>query len=537
MTSETPPIHARVLIIGSGFSGLGMGISLDRAGIGDYVIVEKAGELGGTWRDNTYPGCACDVPTHLYSYSFEPRTDWQKLFSDQPEIFDYLRDVADKYGLRGHIRFHQQIERGHWDDAQQRWHAFSTDGQEYVAQFIVSAVGGLHVPSIPEFPGEFTGAAFHSAQWRHDIDLTGKRVAVIGTGASAIQFVPEIIDRVAELTVYQRTPPWVIPRANVEFSAGFQRALRRVPGLRFGLRNAIYWGAETVAYAMNWRPDLLRGIEQLAKRQIRQQIHDPMLRAKVMPDYRAGCKRILGSDTYYPALADPKTELVTERIDHFTAEGIVTADEVRRPADVIIYGTGFHVTDSMLNLAITGRAGVDLVERWQKEGVQAHRGITVADMPNVFFLVGPNTGLGHNSMVFMIEAQIHYVLQAILAVQAQGAVALAPRRVAQDRFNARLQRGLAHSVWNTGGCRSWYLDEHGVNRSLWSGFTWQYWRQTRRIDPLEYEFFGPATRPAVRPTTVLEDIPAQTFPAPQRVRPKADRAANAAPDHNSHGTR
>ncbi|GAA5101867.1 flavin-containing monooxygenase [Nocardia iowensis] len=510
----TSAIHTRILIVGSGFSGLGMGIALDEAGIDDYLIVEKAEEIGGTWRDNTYPGCACDVPSHLYSYSFEPRTDWRQLFSGQQEIFEYLREVADKYRLRPHIRFRQHMAHGYWDEAERRWHAFSADGQEYVAQFLVSAVGALHIPSIPQFPGsaDFTGPTFHSAQWDHAVELAGKRVAVIGTGASAIQFVPEIVGQVAELTVYQRTPPWVLPRGDTEFSDGFRRALRRIPGLRFALRNGIYWGLEVGGYAMNWRPGLLKVIERLGRRHIERQIADPVLRAKVTPDYRAGCKRLLGSDTYYPALADPKTELVTDRIDRITADGIVTADGVERPADVIIYGTGFHVIESYKNLPIVGLGGVDLTERWDREGVQAHLGITVADMPNAFFLVGPNTGLGHNSMIFMIEAQIHYVLQAIRQVRAQGAVALAPRRAAQDRFNARLQRGLSRSVWNTGGCRSWYLDEHGNNRTLWSGFTWQYWLRTRRLDPAEYEFFGPAPSSPTKPMTVLEGLPAQTFP-------------------------
>ncbi|CAM4215178.1 NAD(P)/FAD-dependent oxidoreductase [Nocardia ninae] len=514
----TSAIHTRVLIVGSGFSGLGMGIALDKAGIHDYLIVEQAAEIGGTWRDNTYPGCACDVPTHLYSYSFEPRTTWRRLFSGQQEIFDYLKDVADKYRLRPHIRFRQHMAHGYWDEAERRWHAFSADGQEYVAQFLVSAVGALHIPSIPEFRGsaDFTGAAFHSAQWDHGVDLAGKRVAVIGTGASAVQFVPEIIGEVAALTVFQRTAPWVMPRADVEFSERFRRALGRVPGLRLALRNGIYWGAEAGGYAMNWRPALLKVLEQVGRRHIERQIADPVLRAQVTPDYRAGCKRLLGSDTYYPALADPKTELATARIDHFTEDGIVTADGVERQADVIIYGTGFHVLNSYKNLPMVGLRGVDLTERWDREGVQAHRGITVADMPNAFFLVGPNTGLGHNSMIFMIEAQIHYVLQAIRRVREQGAVALVPRRAAQDRFNARLQQGLSRSVWNTGGCQSWYLDEHGNNRTLWSGLTWQYWLQTRRLDPAEYEFIGPAPSSPTRRTVVLEDIPIQTFPTPHR---------------------
>ncbi|WP_069164781.1 flavin-containing monooxygenase [Nocardia altamirensis] len=507
-------IHTRVLIVGSGFSGLGMGIALDADGIDDYLIVEKADEVGGTWRDNTYPGCACDVPTLLYSYSYETRTDWRRLFSGQQEILDYVRDIADKYRLRSRIRFGQRIDRGYWDDAERRWHVHSADGQEYIAQFLVSAVGALHIPNIPDFRGiaDFTGATFHSAEWDHQVELTGKRVAVIGTGASAVQFVPEIVGDVAQLLVFQRTPPWVLPRADVEFSPRFKRALRRIPGLRFVLRNALYWGAEVGGFAMNWRPDLLKVLERMGRSQIERQIADPVLRAQVTPDYRAGCKRLLGSDTYYPALADPKTELVTAHIDRITPHGIVTADGVEHAVDVIIYGTGFRVIDSYQNLAIVGRGGVDLAAQWARDGVQAHRGVTVADMPNAFFLLGPNTGLGHNSIIFMIEAQIHYVRQAIRQLKAQGAVALAPRRAAQDRFNAKLQHGLARSVWNTGGCQSWYLDEHGNNRTMWSGFTWQYWLQTRRLNPAEYEFFGPAPSSATRRPPVAKDFPAQTFP-------------------------
>jgi cation diffusion facilitator CzcD-associated flavoprotein CzcO len=491
MTSNEP-IHTRVLIVGSGFSGLGMGIALKKDGRNDFIILEKADEVGGTWRDNTYPGAACDVPTHLYSYSFEPRSKWKSLFSYQPEIFEYLKEVTDKYELRPHITFGKTLVRGYWDEDESRWHVFAGDGQEYVAQFIVSAIGALHIPSIPQLDGieNFEGAAFHSAQWNHDYDLAGKRVAVIGTGASAIQFVPEIVGKVGSLQVYQRTAPWVLPRENVSFPASVKTAFEYVPGLRRAFRNGIYWGAEGGAYAMNKRPNLLRGLELIGKRHIRNQISDRKLRAKVTPDYRAGCKRLLGSNTYYKAIANPKTELVTDRIARVTADSIVTADGVERKVDAIIYGTGFHVTDAFEHLSIKGRDGEDLVDRWTQEGMQAHRGITVANVPNAFFLLGPNTGLGHNSIVFMIESQIRYVVEALHLVDAKRAKAIAPRRDVQDRFNADLQAKLAGSVWNSGGCSSWYLDEHGNNRTLWAGFTWEYWRDTRKIKPEEYELTG-----------------------------------------------
>jgi cation diffusion facilitator CzcD-associated flavoprotein CzcO len=496
-------VHTRALIIGTGFSGLGMAIALQQKGV-DFVILEKADDIGGTWRDNTYPGCACDVPSHLYSFSFEPKPDWKHLFSYQDEIWDYLKGVTDKYGLRRYIVFNSLVEQAYWDDAEYRWHVFCSDGREYVAQFLISGAGALHIPSIPDFEGrdEFAGVAFHSAQWDHRVDVTGKRVAVIGTGASAIQIVPDIVDKVGQLQLYQRTPPWVVPRPNNRIPRPIRRMFSYIPGTRAAFRAGIYWFLEATAYGMTKRPEVLKVYEVLGKWNIRHHVSDPELRSRLIPHYRAGCKRILYADNYYQAVANPKTELVTDRIARITRDGIVTADGTERKVDVIVYATGFHVTDSYTYVDLKGPHGEDLVARWNREGLAAHRGITVADVPNAFFLLGPNTGLGHTSVVFMIESQIRYVAQAIAAVDKIGAQALAPTRAAQDRFNEQLQQKLAGSVWNTGGCRSWYLDEHGNNRVLWSGFTWQYWLATRKLKLAEYQFFGvgtgsPAGRTAV----------------------------------------
>jgi cation diffusion facilitator CzcD-associated flavoprotein CzcO len=492
---QKPPVHTRAVIIGTGFSGLGMAIALQQKGV-DFVILEKAGDVGGTWRDNSYPGCACDIPSHLYSFSFEPKPDWKNPFSYQPEIWDYLKGVTEKYGLRRHIVFNSLVERGYWDDDEYRWHVFTTDGHEYIAQFLISGAGALHIPSVPDIEGrdEFRGPAFHSAQWDHSVDLTGKRVAIIGTGASAIQIVPEIVGQVAELQLYQRTPPWVVPRSNPELPVALRRAMENVPGLRALARLGIYWAQEALAFGMTKRPNTLKFIEAYAKWNIRRSVKDRELRRKLTPHYRIGCKRILNSSTYYRAVADPKTELVTDPIARITPNGIVTADgtgrEVVRKVDVIVYGTGFHVTDSYTYVQIKGRNGEDLVDRWNREGIGAHRGITVADVPNLFFLLGPNTGLGHNSVVFMIESQIRYVADAIKTCDKLGAQALAPTRAAQDAFNDELQLKLADSVWNTGGCSSWYLDEHGRNTVLWGGYTWQYWMATRSVKPAEYQFSG-----------------------------------------------
>jgi len=493
--SGKPPVHTRAVIIGTGFSGLGMAIALQKRGV-DFVILEKAGDVGGTWRDNSYPGCACDIPSHLYSFSHEPKPDWKNPFSYQPEIWDYLKGVTEKYGLRRYVEFNSLVDRAFWDDDESRWHVFTADGREYVAQFLISGAGALHVPSIPEFEGlgEFAGPAFHSAQWDHSVDLTGKRVAIIGTGASAIQIVPEIIGRVSELQLYQRTPPWVVPRSNPELPAALRQAMANVPGLRALVRLGIYWGQEALAFGMTKRPDALNFIERYAKYNIYRSVKDRELRRKLTPSYRIGCKRILNSSTYYGAVANPKTEVITEPIVRITGDGIVTADgaggEMSRQADVIVYATGFHVTDSYTYVDIKGRHGEDLVDRWNREGIATLRGITVAGMPNLFFLLGPNTGLGHNSVVFMIESQIRYVTDAIATCAKKGVQALAPVRTAQDRFNDVVQHQLAGSVWNTGGCRSWYLDEHGKNTVLWGGYTWQYWMATRSVKPAEYEFFG-----------------------------------------------
>ncbi len=487
--TASQPVQTRVLIIGSGFSGLGMGIALQQQGV-DFLILEKADEIGGTWRDNTYPGCACDIPSHMYSFSFEPKADWSHMWSFQPEIQDYLLGVTAKYGLRRYIHFGCNVDRAHWDDDELRWHVFTKDGREYVAQFLVSGAGGLHIPLIPDFPGldEFAGAAFHSAQWDHGVDITGKRVAVIGTGASAIQIVPEIVKDVAELQLYQRTPAWVMPRPNNPIPPWLRRTFAYVPGTRAAMRAAIYWMHEGVGFAMTKQPRLLKIGDLLGKWNIRRTIKDPDLRRKLTPDYRAGCKRILNSDTYYRGIANPKTQVITERIERVTPTGIVTADGVEHALDVIVFATGFHVTDSYTYVDIKGPGGEDLVDRWNREGISALRGIAVRDMPNLFFLLGPNTALGHNSVVFMIESQIRYVAQAIAATDKAGAQALAPTREAAERFNAELQHDLAHTVFNTGGCSSWYLDAHGVNRSLWSGMTWQYWLATRSLDIDEYRF-------------------------------------------------
>ncbi|MFC4605226.1 flavin-containing monooxygenase [Rhodococcus kronopolitis] len=488
--AEGTRVHrTRVLIIGTGFSGLGMAIELVRAGRRDFLVLEKADAVGGTWRENTYPGCACDVPSHMYSFSFEPNPNWSRMWSAQPEILAYLRGLADKYDLYRNIHFGRSSSGGRWDETERRWHVRTADGTEYVAQFLVSAVGALHVPNVPALPGAqtFGGTVFHSARWDHGCGLTGRRVAVIGTGASAVQVVPEIVDRVAGLQLYQRTPAWVVPRTNFAIPPGVRRAFRRVPLLRRTFRYGIYWTMEALGLGLNGHANLMAPIERSARANIAKSVDDPDLRRRLTPSYRIGCKRILGSDDYYPALARPNVEVVTDPIERVTATGIVTADGVERDVDVIIYATGFHVTDGFENVNLVGADGRDLVSRWNQDGIATHLGITAAGYPNAFFLLGPNTGLGHNSVVFMIEQQIRYACAAMALVDDRGADAISVRATVQDRFNVDIQRRLSRGVWSTGGCVSWYLDARGVNRTIWPGFTWQYWLRTRVVDPDDFE--------------------------------------------------
>ncbi|AEF42363.1 flavin-containing monooxygenase [Hoyosella subflava] len=479
----------RTLIIGTGFSGMGMAIQLLRNKQPDFIIIDKAHDFGGTWRENTYPGCACDVPSHMYSFSFEPNARWTKLWARQPEIFEYMRAVAEKHDLKSYTHFGRTFTGAAWDDTTQRWTVRTAEGVSYEAQYLVSGIGGLHIPSVPRFQGDdtFRGERFHSAQWNHEIDLRGKRVAVIGTGASAIQFVPEIVDQVKELHLYQRTPAWVLPRTNVPIPGVAQTALTKVPLARRAVRNVIYWASESLALGLNGNSNMMQPIERLAKWNIDRSVPDPELRRKLTPDYRIGCKRILGSSTYYPALAREHSEVITEGIREFTPTGIIANDGTEREVDVVIYGTGFHVTDGFDSIDLTGRDGVKLKEQWARAGMETHLGITIAGFPNAFFLLGPNTALGHNSVVFMIEQQIGYILSAMkLADTKRGVIEVSA--AAQREFTNEIQSKLTTGVWSTGGCTSWYLDSQGLNRTIWPGFTFQYWSRTRRVNASDFVF-------------------------------------------------
>lgn len=473
--------------MGTGFGGIGMGIALRQAGYDDFIILDKEDDLGGTWRDNQYPGCACDVPSPLYSYSFEPNPDWSRLFAPQREIWAYLRNCARKYGLEAHIRYGSVVEQMHWDEDERRWDVQTIEHGElgsWRPRAVVSAAGALHLPAYPDIPGaeRFAGPSFHSARWDHSCDLAGKRVAVIGTGASAIQFVPEIAKQAAQLTVFQRTPPWIHPRPDAPIPARMRTAFRKAPATARALRDAIYMGLELRALGFAISPKLMAPLEMVARKHLASQVTDPALRARLTPDYTIGCKRILLSSDYYPALQRPNVSLVTEGITGITEAGVTTADGEEHKADVIIYATGFRAIESVTSLNITGRDGRKL----QAGNLEAYRGITAAGFPNLFLLLGPNTALGHTSVVFMIETQIQHVLSCLRLIARDKADAIEVSEDAQRRYNDALQRRLRRAVWSQGGCRSWYLDADGVNRTLWPGFTFEYWARTRRARPGDY---------------------------------------------------
>ncbi|GGQ95865.1 flavin-containing monooxygenase [Kitasatospora griseola] len=497
--------HVRVAVVGSGFGGLGAGVRLRRAGITDFVILERADSVGGTWRDNSYPGCACDVPSHLYSFSFAPNPDWPRVFSAQPDIRAYLERVADTFGLRPHLRFGAEVTELRWEEEHTRWRVTTRVGS-WTADAVVSAAGPLAEPKIPDLPGldGFPGKVFHSSRWDHDYDLTGKRVAVVGTGASAVQIIPAIQPAVGSLTVFQRTPAWVMPRADREVT-GVEKWLHgKLPPSGLLRRSALFAIRELQVDAFVRRPQFLKLVQQVALRHMHRAVADPALRARLTPDYRIGCKRILLSNTYFPALAAPNTEVVASGLRELRGSTLVAADGSEHEVDAVVFGTGFHVTDLPIAERVYGVGGMALAEAW-KDGMEALRGSTVRGFPNLFFLIGPNTGLGNSSMILMIESQLNYLIDALTTLDSIGATAMQPTERAQRQWNLELQHRMSRTVWTTGGCRSWYLEEDGKNTVLWPSSTSAFRRATRHVDLAEYELLkrtaplGDALDPEVVP--------------------------------------
>ncbi len=476
-----------ILIVGSGFAGLGMGIRLKQAGMNDFTILEQASDLGGTWRDNRYPGAACDVESHLYSFSFEQNPRWTRMFAPQQEILDYLEHCADKYGLRPHLRFNTSVVGATFSESNGLWEVRCSDGSTRRARVVIAACGGLSRPSTPDIPGlnRFAGPVFHSARWDHTCDLTGKTVAIIGTGASAIQIVPAIASDVAKLHVFQRTPPWILPKADRDLTSGEQKRFERLPVLQRLARLAQYWRHELIALGFVVNPKLLKLASRLALRYLKESVPDAALRAKLTPTYTMGCKRVLLSNDYYPALQRENVELVTSGIEEIRAHSIVTSDGVERPIDALVLATGFYAAEAVAPFDVKGRAGQELNEAW-RDGPEAYLGTAVAGFPNMFLLVGPNTGLGHSSMVFMIESQLEYVMGCLHHLREQHLHSIEVKAEAQARYNTELQERLPRTVWAT-GCSSWYQTRTGRNTTLWPGFTFEYRFRTRRFDPADYE--------------------------------------------------
>jgi cation diffusion facilitator CzcD-associated flavoprotein CzcO len=477
--------HAHVAIVGAGFSGLCMGIRLRQEGIDDFVILERAPEVGGTWRDNTYPGCQCDIPSALYSYSFAPNPNWTRFYPLQDEIRRYLRDCAERFGVMPHIRFRQDVLQAQWD--RDHWR-LQTTGGEVRADVVIGGMGGLSNPSLPEIPGleDFRGTVFHSAAWNHDHDLGGEAVAVIGTGASAVQFIPMIQPQLGELRVFQRTPSWVMPDPDRPVGDLEHLLWRRLPVTQRLLRGAIYGLFEASVLTTIVDRRLASLLERQARRHLHRQVRDPELRAKLTPDYTIGCKRITLSNTYYPALTQPNVEVITEPIDRLTATGIRTVDGREHKLDTIILGTGFKVHDNPAFARVRGRDGRTLGEAWAGSP-RAYLGSTIAGFPNLFLLVGPNSAGGFNSIIFTTEAHVNYAIAALKTMDKRRARVAEVRREVYDRWADETERRLADSVWNEGGCQSWYLDQNGRNGVWWPGFMAGLWWRTRRFNESEYE--------------------------------------------------
>ena len=500
--------HVRIAIVGSGFAGLGAAIRLKQQGI-DFAILERAHDVGGTWRDNSYPGSQCDVPSHLYSFSFAPNPAWSRTYSLQPEIFAYLRATAETTGVLPHIRFGHEVRDACWDEAAQVW-LIDTGAGPLTSDIVIFGGGALSEPFIPDLPGldRFEGRVFHSARWDHDHDLTGRKVAVVGTGASAIQFVPEIQPEVEHLSVFQRTAPWVLPHPDRKVT-GFEKALyARVPLAQRLVRAAIYWSRELLVIGLARRPKWLKLGEWLGRALLAKQVHDPDLRASLTPHFSPGCKRLLLSNDWFPALQQPNVDYVTGAIREVRAGSIVTADGFEHECDTIIFGTGFKVTNNPMADLVRGTDGRTLHDTWEDTGIQAYVGTTVPGFPNLFLMTGANTWIGHTSLVVMIEAQLSYILDCLRTMERRGIASVEVQQAPFRAWNDEVQTKMKRTVWSTGGCASWYIDAEGRNTTLWPDFTFNFTKRTKRFDGESYRL----TPRRAAPVTVTA-TPATAGPA------------------------
>jgi cation diffusion facilitator CzcD-associated flavoprotein CzcO len=478
---ESPAQLVTFLIIGAGFSGLGAAIKLKQAGHTDMVILERADDVGGTWRDNTYPGCRCDVQASLYSYSFAPKPDWSETYPSQPELWDYLQKITRSYGLRHYLRFGHEVTDARWNGAAKRWHVETTKGN-FDARYLIAGLGFLVEPSQPDIPGieTFAGTIMHSARWDHSWRAAGRRVAVVGTGASAIQVVPSIQPQVEHLTVFQRTAAFVVPHNNHPLKPRTKALYKIFPWLQWLPRVSVYWMREVLAIGFTKNPKILKRAEVAWRKHMESAIADPAMRAQLTPTYDLGCKRVLPSNDFYPAIARPNVSLVTEKIIEFRPDSVVTADGAEHKVDTVILATGFRVADYPMFTRIAGAGGTTLAEALGG----TYLGTVVPGFPNYFQLTGANTGLGHSSMLFMIESQLNYIVDGIAKAEAAGGQFEVRPEVAAA-YNAELQRKLPRTVWGS-GCSSWYLDGEGRNLTLWPGFTFDFRRRTREFAAADF---------------------------------------------------
>ena len=476
-----------IAIIGAGFAGIGAAIQLLKAGIDSFTIFERAGEIGGTWRDNTYPGAACDVPSHVYSLSFEQNPNWSQRYATSGEIQSYLLDVVAKWDLREHMRLDTEIVEARFDEDAGAWHLKTGVGDQFTARVVIAGVGGLVDPAYPKIPGmsEFEGEMMHTARWKHEVDLTGKQVSVIGTGASAVQVVPAIAPIVALLTVFQRTPAWVVAKFDAFYPKWLKRLLARLPFLLRASRFVKYWVSEIRGPIVFYNSKLLSLIGVLlSKWNLRRQVKDPELRKKLTPTFQFGCKRVLVSDDYWASFERSDVELVTDTIERIETKGVRTKDGTLHEADAIVLATGYKLGLATASFPIIGREGKTLDEVWSG-GAVAYKGMTVAGFPNWFILMGPNTGPGHTSVLVYTEAQIAHAIEAIQTIRNEGLKYVDIRRDVQDRYNEGIQKRMKHMVW--GGCKSWYLNPDGSNHSLYPGFAAEYVLRAKHFKPQEYE--------------------------------------------------
>lgn len=477
-----------VVIIGAGMSGLCMGIKLLERGIDDFVILEKSAGVGGTWYDNSYPGACCDVPSVMYSYSFEPNPFWSRKFSPHNEIRAYFEHCADKYGLRPRLRLSTAVRAAEFDEAAGFWTVHLDSGESLQARALVSGLGQLNLPNIPDFPGaeSYRGDSFHSARWNHQIDLSGKRVAVIGTAASALQFIPHVAQQASQLYVYQRSANYVLKRNDYAYSEEQKRRYSRYPWLQKLQRLSVYLQNELIFFpimrARNiWRPLWKKWCESHMKAHLK----DATLREQLSPDYPVGCKRVLVSDDYYQTFARDNVELVCAEIKALAEHGIETEDGINRDVDVIIYGTGFRTSDMLSGVQFTGSGGVALREAWS-DGAEAYRGVCVSGFPNFFMLYGPNTNLGSNSIIFMVERQVNYTLSCIEKLLSHELSSLAVKPSAMREYNDWMQAELAKTVW-VASCDSWYKNAAGKVVNNWPKSTMFYWWHMRSPDFSDFE--------------------------------------------------